>query len=207
MKMLGNYIFVFLFISINVTFSQKDDCIEIYNEPINAYLKSELKDVFIFDYRLQQDTNKIFLKGVFKDTTSESSISVLHKEDFEKSRRVKLNRKIEFERNSVKYCIVKYDLIDSLNKRYPQIKQFYFKNKKWQLVLGNNNKEIKYIIDVLPISIFWQFYSNNSDKDFTEINELKSLTKEAGILNVFALYNIIINNKAKLSKYLEHESK
>lgn len=67
-------------------------------------------------------------------------------------------------------------------------------------------KIIKEIKGVLKLSneTFWQFYNNEDDSRYPEINKLKPLVKDAnGVLNIEKLAKVLKENKGVLSKYLD----
>ncbi|MEC3908210.1 hypothetical protein VOI54_14360 [Tamlana sp. 2201CG12-4] len=67
-------------------------------------------------------------------------------------------------------------------------------------------KIIQEIKEVLKLSnkSFWQFYNNENNSKYPEINKLKPLVKDAnGILNIEKLGKVIKENKDSLSKYLD----
>lgn len=58
------------------------------------------------------------------------------------------------------------------------------------------------VFRILSLEAFYQFYNEEDDSDFPEINKLKPLVKENGFLNIFKLSQVINSNRELLSKYL-----
>lgn len=79
-----------------------------------------------------------------------------------------------------------------------QVSTHYFYSRD-DLKMNFNKIEI---VLRLTNDAFWQFYNDINNRDFPEINRLKSLAKDAdGMLNLFKLAEIIEKNKNSLSKY------
>ena len=62
---------------------------------------------------------------------------------------------------------------------------------------------IEYVVRNIGIEAFWQFYNNEDDSRYPEINNLKPLVKDANrVLNIEKLAKVLKENKGALSKYL-----
>lgn len=72
--------------------------------------------------------------------------------------------------------------------------------------LSISNEEIKILEQILlnsNLDILFQFYNANNDPKYTDINRLKSLVKDNGVINTKKLAEVLKQNKTELSKYLE----
>ena len=108
---------------------------------------------------------------------------------------VDIKSKIEFSSKNKKYLVLKFKEIG--------------RNEKIDFLCFENNYpvEIPYpysSILKLQGKSFIEFYSSENNSKYPEINKLKPLVKDAdGVLIIYKLAEVIEQNKASLSKYLD----
>jgi hypothetical protein len=209
MKMRGNLfliMWVLMHLALSLNAQTNIDCPDIKINNHQVYFTSQLHDTKIYDYRIQSDSNISLYRKVKRDSTPESLILGMFEKDLINGGKILFNRKFEFERRAMKYCIIKFDIIDKQKKVKTFIKQLVLSNNIWRFEENNVNKEIIYVIDVLNVKTFWNFYAKDFDSKYAEINALKSDAKDEDVLNIFKLYDVLKKHNRQLSKYLESES-
>ncbi len=114
-----------------------------------------------------------------------------------------------FSSNGESYSVLKYNIKVDDADTVPKVTTILCKkqNNSWVLSDNSSFKELQIIFYVFS-SITLEFYNalmNTENKlEYPEINKLKPLVKDAnGVLNIEKLAEVIKENKASLSKYLD----
>lgn len=102
---------------------------------------------------------------------------------------------ISFSWNENLEMIIRYQKIENKQVSY----HYFYSNEN----LKSTFAKIENVL-TLKNDIFWQFYNDTDNSNFSEINILKPQVKDAdGTLNIFKLAEIIEKNSGLLSKYIE----
>ena len=109
--------------------------------------------------------------------------------------KVKILSSIHFEWNRQKQMIIYCKEMKNEFENY----HFFYADTVYKDVLEN----IQNIL-ILKNDYFWEFYNNENNPVYPEINKIKPLVKDAnGVLNIFKLAKAIEENRSLLSNYLE----
>lgn len=201
---------IFIILLSNVIEAQIDFG-QFKGEKVNASLSTYINDTFIYDYRINASKKDSIVVNVIFGSSPESVLTKVNSSVFSKVEEVKdrnyisLLSKLNFVYLGSSYCLIKYrTVVDSLESK-SRIFELIKKNNIWQEF---DDKELfetkKEVLRLLPTKIFWQFYAREDNPEYLEINKLKPLVKDAnGVLNIEKLAQVIKENKASLSKYLD----
>lgn len=208
MKRLGRIVWQCFMLSIvaQITYvcnAQNIVCSDNVPKQSNIRMAVDLKEVYYYSYDLQQKDSANFLLKVIVDTTIESAIAQRHATVFQQKSSIKLDRSIAFNRSYKAFAVVKYFVITKEGIRSKFVVEFTKNNGSW-VSTESVDKDLIYIMDVLKPIGFWNFYSLDDNAKYPEINRLKKQTKGAeGIMDVEKIANVIRQNSATLSKYLD----
>ena len=192
------------------SFGQNIDYSKFKGKKIKVNQITQVNKPFIYDYQVNSSNglDSLIFDMIPNKTAekilTESNKNLFLKNEENKNNFLKLKYKLTFENQGDLVSIIKYnevkDSIISLPKSIVLIKT----NNIWKKINSENTKTIEYVVRNLSIESFWQFYNNEDDSRFPEINKLKPLVKDAnGVLNIEKLGKVIKKNKSVLSKYLD----
>ncbi|WP_017498219.1 hypothetical protein [Flavobacterium sp. WG21] len=119
--------------------------------------------------------------------------------------KISLLSKITIQYNQETFCFIKFKTIEDNSISKTQIYVCKKEDNTWKEHLEINKiiSKIKLVL-LLKENAFSQFEITDDDLSYPEINKLKAFSKdENGVLNISKLANVIEQNKASLSKYLD----
>lgn len=188
-------IIFFAVISINNLFSQSIDYDKFKGEKINLYY---LAQIFAPRYYVYSKNDTFNIEN---GNVCEGLILKENRLEGQQSIPISFLRKLSFIYNGFKTEIVVYK-IDA--KSIHKFSTYQYKNNKWILLDDSYIKPIENVLYKLKSDAFFEFYNNENNPKYPEIDKLRALTKDSdGVLNIFKLAEVIEKNKKELAKYLE----
>ena len=202
-------VYIILVLTVTYSFGQNIDYSKFKGKKIKVNQITQINKPFIYDYQVNSSNGlDSLIFNIIPNKTAERILTENKKNLFLKNKEkknnfLKLKYKLIFENQGYLVSIIKYnevkDSIISLPKSIVLIK----KNNIWKEIDSENAIIIEYVVRNIGIEAFWQFYNNEDDSRYPEINNLKPLVKDAnGVLNIEKLAKVLKENKGALSKYL-----
>ncbi len=204
------HILIFSLFFGTVSQAQNIDYEKFIGKTVKIHQSGQLDRPHLFDYEINSANLDSVVIKPFYDNTAESLLTQQESRLFVSNTEGKINNfikyksKLSFMHNGILFSIIKYQIVkDSVSVLY-KTSQFYKKNGKWEITNVSGLRNIDNVFKLLSNDAFWQFYNKENNPKYPEINKLKPLVKDAnGVLNIEKLAEVIKENKARLSKYLD----
>jgi hypothetical protein len=194
-----------------ICYSQNIDLRKLKGKAVKINQVIQMDKPFIYDYKINSfDAKDSLVFQSYSNNIAEKGLTEKYKQFFllnegnKKVNFLKLNYKFSFEEQGKLTSIIKFQEVKGGVISNPKIISVKKMKNVWIQTDSENLKLIEYIVQHLKIKSFWQFYNNENNPNYPEINKLKPLVQDSkGILNIEKLAKVLKENKSALSKYLD----
>lgn len=182
--------------------SQNSEYIKFIGIPVDLIYTAQLNDPKIYDYSNMAQAK---ITQAILDNIPEKAIPENQTIFSEEGNYILLIFNFNFNYKGLRTYIIKYKTFEKNESSEIKVVAIHLQNDNWILLQDEYLRDIESVIKELSLNSFFEFYNNENNSNFPEINKLKPLVKDSnGILNIFKLAKIIEKNKVELSNYLDN---